>query len=285
MLDNTLQCDPPAFISLQRAKGEARLRGMLRDGRTHISDLYQSGCAKLRFPKVYDHTGLEAVFINTAGGVTGGDRLDLAFATDPGGFLRVTGQACERAYRKRDGDARISTTLSVGAEGCLHWLPQETLIFEGSALSRKLNIDLASDASLVALEATIFGRAAMGETVRNGSYRESWRVRRDGKLVFADEAGAVGDLQAALSSRIVGRGATCSATLIAIGEKAESKTACEDLRENVSNREDVTWGCSKRMDVLVARAVADDSRGLRHWIGECYEFLSDGLALPRPWMC
>ena len=47
-------------------------------------------------------------------------------------------------------------------------------------------MDLHSGAQLLALEWLVFGRAACGEEVVSGQITESWRVRKDGRLIWAD---------------------------------------------------------------------------------------------------
>ena len=41
-------------------------------------------------------------------------------------------------------------------------------------------------ASLLLAEAVVFGRSAMGETVADGAIADRWRIRRGGRLVFAE---------------------------------------------------------------------------------------------------
>ena len=95
-------------------------------------------------------------------------------------------QACERIYRSRDGEpARVSVSITLDQKACLNWMPQETILFDGCALKRNLEADLASEARLLIVEAFIFGRAAMGETVRWASLNDQWTIRRHGQLVFA----------------------------------------------------------------------------------------------------
>ena len=78
-------------IVLQRVKGIGKVCFSAPDGKTRLTDLYQSGSAKVRLPKVYD-TPATAVLINTAGGLTGGDRLDFEVGADAG----VHGNGCPR---------------------------------------------------------------------------------------------------------------------------------------------------------------------------------------------
>src|SRR5690606_33812514 len=136
------------------------------DGTTRLSVLYQSGSAKLRLPRVAAGAPVEAVLLNTAGGVTGGDRLSHDIIVEAGGQLVVTTQAAERIYRRSSGVASIATTIDVGAGARLDWLPQETILFEGSVLSRDLTVRSASGATHLADSELIFSRQSLCEVAR-----------------------------------------------------------------------------------------------------------------------
>src|SRR4051812_16068060 len=154
---------------LQRARGCGRIAVRAEGGQTRLAKLYQEGCGKIRLPRDARAEGLEAVLINSSGGLTGGDRMAWEAEVGPEARLTLTTQACERVYRARDGVAEQAVSLTVGADARLDWLPQETILFDGGALSRRLEADLAEGASLLAVEAVILGRTAMDETVRVGA--------------------------------------------------------------------------------------------------------------------
>lgn len=158
---------------------------MARDGRTWIGTLYQDGCAKIRLPHTHSDA-LQAVLMNTAGGLTGGDHIRWSATAGAGAKLVLTTPACERIYRSIGGDAVVETQLVAEAGAHLDWLPQETILFEHSRLDRRLEIDLAGDATLTALEAVLIGREAMGEAAHGARLRDNWRIRRDGRLIHAE---------------------------------------------------------------------------------------------------
>ena len=95
-----------------------------------------------------------------------------------GARLVVGTAAAEKIYRSTGPDADMEVALAVRAGGQLAWLPQETILFDRARLSRRIEIDLAEGASLVMAEAVVFGRAAMGETMREGRFADRWRLRR-----------------------------------------------------------------------------------------------------------
>ena len=117
--------------SQPRARGEAQVTAKARDGASVIASLRQAGSSKLVFPR--GGAGLQAVLVNTAGGITGGDRFALSATAGPGTQLTLTTQAAERAYGAQpDETGRVTNRLRVSEGAQLNWLPQETILFENS---------------------------------------------------------------------------------------------------------------------------------------------------------
>jgi urease accessory protein len=171
----------------QRAAGRGAVAVGVHGGRTRLARLFQEGSAKVRVPRDGEGSGLEAVLINTSGGLTGGDKLAWKIDAGAGATLTLTTQACEKVYRSSQGEAHVAATISAGTGARVNWLPQETILFDGGRLERRLEADLADGATLLALEAVILGRRARGEIVDEGLFRDRWRIRRNGTLIHAEE--------------------------------------------------------------------------------------------------
>lgn len=265
---------PPA---LQRANGAGRIAVRAEAGVTRLARLYQEGCAKIRLPRDAAARSLEAVLINTAGGLTGGDRLRWTAEAGAQTRLTLTTQACEKIYRAADGRAEVATELSVGAGAQLDWLPQETILFDGGALARRLDADLAPGARLLAMEAAVLGRTAMGERVRAGALRDRWRVRREGRLVFADDLRLEGPVDRIAGCGPVLAGACAFASVLLVAEDAERRLAA--VREAIGP----AGGASAFDGKLFARIAAADGLALRRTLIPMLEVLRDGEPLPRVW--
>jgi urease accessory protein len=261
---------------LQRAAGVAAIT-VKADPHTRLDRLYQDGCAKIRLPTDPAATGLEAVLINTAGGLTGGDRLAWTATAGEGAALTLTTQACEKIYRARDGRAQVATTLTAGPAARIDWLPQETILFDGAALARTLTADLAQDATLLAVEAVILGRTAMGETLRWGQLRDRWRIRREGRLIFADDFALAGPIAAIAAQPPVLAGAAAFATLLLAAPDAERFLA--PLRQILGP----AAGASVFDGKLVCRIVAPDGLTLRRTLIPALQLLRRGRPCPRVW--
>jgi urease accessory protein len=268
----------PAYV---RAKGGVRLRFGRVGERTHRLELAESGGYRARFPTTFDSTS-EAVLINTGGGMAGGDAMRVEAVLEPGSDAIITTQAAEKIYRSQGADTRIETRLTIGAGASLAWLPQESILFSGAKLSRSLSIDLDPDSRLIACESVFFGRSAMGETLLRGSLRDRWRIRRAGRLIFADDVQLDGAIAAQLARPAVAAGARAAATLVAAGQDhLEKRDALRELMVTPAFA-DVEAGAGIVSDLLVIRLLSTDAQALRRALVTLLGQVT-GRALPRTW--
>ncbi|MGC9417419.1 MAG: urease accessory protein UreD [Rhodovulum sp.] len=254
------------------------LAAKVAGARSALSGLRQSGAFKALFPRPRG-AAVEAVLVNTAGGITGGDRFDTRIEAQAGSHLSVTTQAAERAYRAQPGErGRVGNRLAVGPGARLDWLPQETILYEGSALERTLAVDLAADAQLLMVEPVVFGRAAMGEVLHDALFRDRIEIRREGVPLYLDALRLEGDIAAHVVRPAVAGGAGAMASLVLVSPAAEAHLA------PVRALMPATGGASLlRDDVLVLRLLAPDSFALRRALVPALMRLTDN-ALPRSWM-
>ena len=214
--------EAPASASapvLQRARGRAEITVGIRHGRTRLADLHQSGCLKLRLPRAPGAVP-EAVLINTAGGLTGGDRLHVEATVRDGARLALATQTAERLYRSPRDHALIDVSLRVGRGAALSWLPQETIAFEGSALRRRLDVELAEDAGFLAVEPLVLGREAMGESLARAEIRDDWRVQVGGRLLHAEALRLGPEARPWIERRAGWGGMRAGATVLLVGAAA-----------------------------------------------------------------
>ena len=261
----------------QRAKGTGRLAVKRSGGKSRIDVLFQEGCAKIRLPDTFDET-LEAVLINTSGGLTGGDRMNWRVDAGSNTDVVVTTQACEKVYKASDGAAEVEAHLTADEGAKLCWLPQETILFDYGHLNRRLDVDLADDSEFLALEAVILGRTAMGEVVNTGLFRDRWRVRRAGRLIHAEEArldGAINDI-AAMSAVLNGN--LAFATMLYCGPNAEG--LLPKIQALLANAE---GGVSQWEGKMIVRLAAEDGFALRKLLIPVISLLRKGAALPKVW--
>ena len=279
-----------------------RLAFARRADATGLTDLYQSGCAKARLPRPEPGAACEAVLVNTAGGLTDGNRLTTEVTWSAASTAMVSSQAAERIYRCRAGAARVSATLRADDDALAIWLPQETILFDGGRLLRRTEVDLSPRARMLACESLVFGRHAMGESVRAGAVFDAWRVRCGGRLVFADTLRLDGDIAENLQRPAVAAGAGALASVIYAGQRGDRlvdalRRACgagDGARAGSRGSSCVSSyvSCSDLNPVVLVRILAADGQALRRRLvavlSRAIEWIAEGsprLRLPRVWLC
>lgn len=261
-------------IPLQRSHGEAHVS--LQGGR--LTELRQSGSGKVMLPR--SHAAMpEVVFLNTSGGLTAGDRLDYSLQLGAGMRARATTQTAERAYRAEGGCARATVTIELGRGADLAWMPQETILFDGSALRRRTRVEMADEARFFGIETIVLGRAAMGETVARLALEDRRTVRRGGRLLLVDPLRLDDAVLARAGGAALLGGARAFSTLILAGQGAGA--ALEPLRAEL-DEPGVEGAASALEGRLVLRCLAADAWPLRRQMVRLISRLDPG-GVPRCW--
>ncbi|UPJ59584.1 urease accessory protein UreD [Bradyrhizobium sp. 192] len=260
-----------------RARGAVRFDVHARDGVTRRGVLHESGSLRVRFPSP-EGEGLSGVFVNTAGGVAGGDSFEIDIAAGERSRLTLTTAAAEKVYRAPAAAAQLNISLKIAAGAHLGWLPQETILFDRARVHRRFDIELDDAASLLLCEIVVFGRTAMGERMEQGEFIDRWRLRRGGRLVFAETVRLDGNIGAKLGRSAVAKGGAAIGTaLIVPGDEA----LVERIRE-ASESFAGEVGISTWNGFAMARFCAQDAARLR---ADMMAVLArTGAALPRLWL-
>lgn len=262
---------------LQRATGESRVVFAVREGATRLTDLYQRDPCRVLFPDPEPGEPPQAVLVTTSGGVTGGDVLKMAIEVRAGGEALVATQAAEKIYRASTSSdpCTMGIAVTVGDDAILDWLPQETIVFNGSRLKRRTIADVAPGGSLLACEMVVLGRAASGERFTAGLLLDGWSVRRAGKLAWTDTLRVQGETPTG-----AGFGAANAlATVIGVWDAPQSRF--ERARGALASVDAVRAGVTLVNGVMVARLLGE-ATAVR---AALTRFLGDfrGKRLPRVW--
>ncbi len=274
MLKNLSCTSAPSLKSMQRARGRAEV-GFNQNGLCH---LYQSGSAKVLLPKTYGAPPL-AVFINSAGGVTGGDRFAYLARAEKDTTLCATSQTAERIYKASSQSAEINTELAVAENATLEWMPQETILYEGSCLSRTIRANMKKTARLLVVESIILGRGAMGEILENVSFSDHWRIRVEEKLVFADAFKLFPPLSKSLGSGAGFTNGSAFANLVYIGPDAGERV---NMARSLMKFDNVKAAASAWNDILAVRFLSQSPQDLKVALAEFLTRFRGG-EMPRLW--
>jgi urease accessory protein len=277
----------PSDRDLQRANGSARIVLSGGETGTHIMDVFQQSPMRVMFPQIGGAVANEAVVVNTAGGIAGGDRLDCRVTALANASIAVTSQAAEKVYRALNEPARIATRLEAGDGAEVAWLPQETIVFNRARLRRETAIELHSGAALLALEWFVLGRAAYGEDVVGGQISESWRVKRDGRLIWADSFRATDETFPHLRRTALLSNCKAAGTLVHFGPHLDSRL--EFFRDIAASLE---CRCATTMvgGLIVVRLAASAAATLRCALASILdrfdgEFGPGPFRVPKMWSC
>jgi urease accessory protein len=248
-------------------------------GRSAPARIHEAGALRLRFPRVGG--ACEGIILNTSGGIAGGDRQSLAFAIGPRARAAITTQSAEKVYRSDGEVASIATTLDLAEQATLAWLPQETILFDTARLSRRIDVAMAGTAALTIKESVIFGRTAMNEAYTRGAFHDRWRIRRDGRLVLAEDVRLAGDIAATLARSALGRGARAIATIVHIAPGAMSHL---DGARAALDTALCDTGASAWNGMLVIRLAGPEPQAVRAASAHVLACLLPGVS-PRIWSC
>jgi urease accessory protein len=264
------------IFAANRAVGRVALSVKSVGGKTRRAEVHEAGSLRVRCPGAPAQE-LEAVIINTAGGIAGGDRFDLEISAGQNTRLVVTTAAAEKVYRTLGPDSRIDVKLDVTAGATLAWLPQETILFDHARLSRSISVDLADDAQLFLAEAIVFGRSGMGEAVEQGALFDRWRVRRDGRLIYAEGVRLDGPVARRLMETAVAKGGIAIATVLIVPGTEATVEAVRALQDQFIGE----VGMSGWTGLAAVRMCARDGAALRHDLVRVMTAVRG--ALPRLW--
>ena len=229
-------------------------------GTTHLARLFQKSPLRVLVPRPAPGEPPCAVLLNTSGGIVGGDALRVAVRLEAGTAAVVTTQAAEKAYRSAGAEATVEVDLDLADETWLEWLPQETILFEGARLRRRLRVDLGLRARLMAADMLVFGRRARGEQFQTGFFSDRWEVRIGRRLVWADALRLAPDPGALLEAPFGFAGAGAFATCIHVAADAGDRIR---LALDLAEAADVRAGVTCIGPVLVVRWLAADPAPLR----------------------
>ena len=263
---------------LQRARGMLNISVVQdSDKKSRLKDLRQQGSYRAIFPRPTQGT-LEAVIINTAGGITGGDEFATQITANDHAKMSVTTQAAERIYKTPDLTlSSMHARLCAKPNAQLYWLPQETILFEGSRLCRRLEAEVAEDSKFLMVEPLIFGREASGETLKSCHLDDSVFITTGNKPIYIDRVKLNGDITAILKRPAVANGGRAMASIVIVDPRA--KEALADINALLPT----SAGASLLADnILVARLLCADSFALRNALLPILKHLTHN-AIPKNW--
>jgi urease accessory protein len=274
--------DVSPFDQLQRAVGILKVSFRKNGAYSALRDLRQEGSLKVRFPMPETGELLQVVTLNTAGGITGGDTFQSSFLLEEGSAATITTQAPERIYRALPSSppASVCHSVTLGPGAMAEWLPQETILFNGALLRRRLFVTLTTESRFLGVEAVVFGRTQRGEKVLSGFFSDTVHIVRDGVVLLHDAVHLSGPIAEILARPAVAKGGAAVATVWYVSPDAAA--SLEAVRAVLKEQDS---GASAWNNMLIARLVAPEGAELRARLISLLQVLRKREKLPRVWMC
>lgn len=229
-----------------------------------------------------------ALLLHPPGGIAGGDALELDIALAEGAQALITTPGAAKWYHGRRGGARQSVRLSVAANACLEWLPQEAILFDGANAEQQLHIDLDGNARMIGWDITQFGRTAAGEHWTEGRWRQHLSLWRDGRERCCERAD-LGARDPLLRSPLGLSGYPVTATLWAAAPdlQEQAETLIEALRVRAAGHGlavGISW-LPAPIELLMVRVLGGSAELVRALLEDLWSQLRPaviGRAAQRP---
>ena len=243
------------YQPLERATGT--LKATIRGSENRIGKLYQEGSSRLFFPKSFSKI-MECVVINTAGGITGGDKFQCSIEASEESSIVVTTQASEKVYKANNGSAEVEMNFFVCKNSKLLWLPQDTILFSKSDLSRETTIRIEDNSEFLAFDQIVLGRSAMGENIQKSNFHDKWKIYKGENLIYFDQSGWKNTVPLNCAGL---KGIKSYASFYYVGVKAE--TYEQKLKNMNQVQKNVYVGSSLRNGCLLVRMFGSDAKAIK----------------------
>lgn len=268
---------PKVKASGTLGKGSARLSVAQRDGQSYLDQRYYTDPYRLFTPQVAPGEPVSIVTSTLSGGLTGGDHLSFEAEVLEGAAAQFVGQAAEKLYRSAGPDTRVDFRLKGQDRSWLELVPQETILFDGSRLDRRFEIEMEQGAQALVGDMVVLGRLAMGEAFQTGSFADTWRLQLDGKLVWADRMGFADDsaIEEARARTFGLNGATAFATILYVGDQTREVVEMvrhEPLTER-AQAHDIRLGATCMGSHTLIRLMGPQPQPLRSLLGDIWKHL------------
>jgi urease accessory protein len=219
--------------------------------------------------------------LHTAGGVVGGDRLKIDIDLQADARAVVTTAAAGKIYGSNGTPAVQTIVQNIGANACLEWLPQETIIFDRAIFCQQLRVNLATTASWLGWEINRFGRTARGEKFTDGNWKSITEVYRQGRPIWIDRQQLVGDVHIDRTNSLAGY--PIVGTLAWIG--AEGSGVSPELvmkARSLFTGEPHKIGVTRLTEGLLCRYRGDSTTEVRQWFTAVWHRLRHSFLASPP---
>jgi urease accessory protein len=238
---------------------------------------FQSGCCKVLNPNNYNKFK-ELVLINTAGGITCNDTIEIN-ATINNSELSICTQAAEKIYAGIGDPAKVDLNININ-NSTLYWLPKELILFDNSKLRRTININLQNNSNLIFCETSIFGRKAMSEQINNISFSDQWNIFINSNLKHFESININGSMIDNYRNKYTFGNQSSVSTILIFGDIIHQLEP--ELIKITKKIIDHYCEITKFDDKIIVRCMADDNYYLKKTLNYIFKNIIHDK-LPKSW--
>lgn len=269
-------------------QGLAQLSYAMESGRCVPTQTFTRAPLRVQRPLYPEGVGLcHTVLVHTAGGLVGGDSLLIELTAAPRAQALITTAAASKVYGSANtapSSQRVDITLA--AESCLEWFPQETIVFNQAHYCQRLRVNLAPTAVWAGWEITRFGRSARGETFGQGQWRSRLEVWQADQPLWLDRQHLTGG-SAALHSPNGLAGHPVVGSFAVVGHRVEPDSVTA-LRQLWPNDQPGDIGVTRLQSGVLCRYRGPSSQAARRWFVAAWQhlrplYLGRSAAASRLW--
>lgn len=242
-----------AQVSQTGWQAELNLQFVNRADKTILASRTQRGPLAVQRPFYPEGEVCHAYVLHPPGGVVGGDELHLHFQVEQQAHALLTTPGATKFYRSAGLQAAQHQHFQV-TDGCLEWLPQETIFFPSAQAALSSTIQLYGAAQYIGWEIHCLGRPVIGETFQQGSALFKAALYRDGKPLLLDRLLIQGERD--LNSAAGLRGQPVFATLLATPASLDLLESVRPFCEDIASG---TTGATLLNSVLVVRYLGNST--------------------------
>jgi urease accessory protein len=263
-------------------------------GSTRLCSISHEGPLRVQRPFYPEGAKTCHVYIlHPPGGMVTGDALKLCINLDERSEAVLTTPSAGKIYRA-DASERSQyqeVNLEIAAGGCIEWLPQETIVFDGARGELLTRLNLTGNARAALWDIVCLGRPACGELFQEGYLAQNLHIQRDGKSLYRERNVFFGGSDLLHQSWGMS-GQPVSGTLLMTVELAAGKI--DELREQLQYRlgesgpDKGLLGLSTFDGLLVARYIGPSAEECKHCFEQVWSFVRPDLCgrevhRPRIW--
>lgn len=203
-------------------RAELRLAYQRRGGRTVLAERAHRGPLVVQRPLYPEGDAVcHTIVVHPPAGIAGGDRLALTLELGAHAHVLLTTPGAGKWYRSAGARGELVQRIRVAEGGVCEFLPQESIVYDGTLGTLATEVELAGSAVFIGAEMICLGRTGAGERFMNGELALRTRIRRDGKPVWL-ERGVLGGGSALLDAAVGLDGAPVSASLLVAAPGCEA---------------------------------------------------------------